>query len=99
MTRKDLKIEWVRDLPESSVDLAQRRTRDMMAFYGRNITSMPIESMAASCYLQGVSDCVDYLDRQSLPGDLGAVPPLAPSGQDEKMPTAAPDNNGLPTNI
>ena len=52
-----LKIEWRRDIPIEVLRLAGRRTRDMVYFYGRNITDMPILTLAASCYLQGIEDC------------------------------------------
>lgn len=60
-----LAIEWCHDIPAGVVQMAQRRTRDMLAHYGRNITAMPIETLVASCYLQGVEDCFTYHEKRS----------------------------------
>jgi len=35
----------------------------MLAHYGRNISAMPIETLVASCYLQGVEDAMVYLGK------------------------------------
>lgn len=59
-----LKIEWVYDIPAGVVEMAQRRTRNMLAHYGRNITAMPIETLVASCYLQGVEDCFSFHEKR-----------------------------------
>jgi len=60
-----LQIEWCHDIPAGVVQMAQRRTRDMLAHYGRNITAMPIETLVASCYLQGIEDCFTYHEKRS----------------------------------
>lgn len=52
-------VEWG-EIPGGIVNMAQRRTKDMLDHYGRNITSMPIETLVASCYLQGVEDAMNY---------------------------------------
>lgn len=61
-----LKVEWVHDIPAGVVEMAQRRTRDMLAHYGRNITAMPIETLVASCYLQGIEDCFSFHEKSSI---------------------------------
>jgi len=35
----------------------------MLTHYGRNISAMPIETLTASCYLQGVEDAMAYFDK------------------------------------
>jgi hypothetical protein len=60
-----LKIEWC-DVPMDALMLAARRTGDMVTHYGRNIRNLPIESLANSCYLQGVNDCLAYLEKPKL---------------------------------
>jgi hypothetical protein len=45
--------------------LARSRTHDMLRHYGRNITSMPIETLVSSCYLQGVEDCFRFYEKQA----------------------------------
>lgn len=62
---KRLAIEWCRDIPAGCRQLAERRTRDMLLHYGRNITSMNIETLVVSCYLQGVEDCFVYHDKRA----------------------------------
>lgn len=61
-----LRIEWC-DVPDYSLQLALRRTGDMASHYGRNIRAMPIETLAASCYLQGVNDCLDGIVKNGIP--------------------------------
>lgn len=58
--KNKLKIEWCHNIPIGVIQMAQRRTVDMLAHYGRNITAMPIETLVLSCYLQGVEDCFRY---------------------------------------
>ena len=60
-----LQIEWCRDTPEVARKLAVNRTREMLIHYGRNITSLNIETLALSCYLQGVNDCFEYHEHKS----------------------------------
>ena len=60
-----LAIEFTHDIPTGVVQMAQRRTKDMLAHFGRNITAMPIETLVASCYLQGVEDCFTYHEKRS----------------------------------
>lgn len=60
-----LAIEWCHDIPAGVVQMAYRRTKDMLAHYGRNITAMPIETLVLSCYLQGVEDCFAYHEKRS----------------------------------
>lgn len=59
-----LKIEWRQDIPAGCVQLGERRTADMVTHFGRNIRAMRIETLAASCYLQGVEDCLSFIDRK-----------------------------------
>lgn len=61
--KRGLQVEWRYELPAGVLAMAIRRTRDMLSFYGRNITSLPIETLVASCYLQGVEDCHSYLEQ------------------------------------
>lgn len=60
---RNLKIEWRHDIPIECVDLARRRTADMIQHYGNNIRSMSIEILCASCYLQGVEDSFNAAGR------------------------------------
>jgi hypothetical protein len=62
--QKPLKIEWRNDLPADAVKVAERRTADMVTHFGRNIRAMGIETLAASCYLQGIEDCLQLIDRK-----------------------------------
>ena len=71
--KRGLLIEWRKDIPDGVVQMAQRRTKDMLAHYGRNIASMPIETLVASCYLQGVEDCFALHEKK-----LNTPPPPAP---------------------
>ena len=52
------KIQLRNELPIRMVELARNRTADMLDHYGKNIRSIPIEVLCASCYLQGVEDVV-----------------------------------------
>lgn len=61
-----LAIEWC-DVPDYALRLASRRTGDMVSHYGRNIRAMPIETLAASCYFQGVNDCLDAVVKTGIP--------------------------------
>ena len=60
---RKLSIEWCHEIPLGARQLADRRTRDFISHYGANITAMPIQTLAASCYLQGVNDCFEFYDR------------------------------------
>jgi hypothetical protein len=60
-----LQIEWCRDIPEGARKLAVNRTREMLIHYGRNITSLNIETLVLSCYLQGINDCFEYHEHKS----------------------------------
>ena len=60
-----LQIEWCRDIPEGARKLAVNRTREMLIHYGRNITSLNIETLVMSCYLQGINDCFEYHEHKS----------------------------------
>lgn len=44
------------DSPPEARQLAANRTRPLVEHYGENILALSIESLAASCYLQGVRD-------------------------------------------
>lgn len=57
-----LKIEWARDIPLPAIALARRRTSDMLTFYGWNIRALDLETLCASCYLQGVEDCLRHIE-------------------------------------
>lgn len=57
---RKLSIEWCHDIPIGTAQLAERRTRDMVRHYGACITAMNIQTLAMSCYLQGVNDCFDF---------------------------------------
>lgn len=61
--RTPLKIVWCFDLPEGIKLFAIRRTADMVSHYGRNIRSMGVETLAASCYLQGIEDAFYYHEK------------------------------------
>lgn len=67
---KELKIEW-RDVPLSCQLMAQRRTSDMVSHYGRNIRSMPIETLAESIYLQGVEDTMNFYEKKTEKPNVG----------------------------
>ncbi len=64
MSRR-LKIEWCHDLPPAARKLASSRTAEMILHYGRNITAMNIDTLAACCYLQGIEDCFEFYRRRS----------------------------------
>lgn len=74
---KPITIQWRNDIPASVIRLAERRTGDFIGHYGRNIRSMPIETLCASCYLQGIEDCFTYHEKKAAPqivGNPNAVP-------------------------
>lgn len=52
------KVEYRRDLPECGLNLALKRTRPLIQFYGKNIATVSLEQLSASCYLQGIDDAV-----------------------------------------
>lgn len=55
---KPLPIEHHSQLPKGFVALAEKRTNDLIMYYGRNITDrrMTIQALAMSCWIQGVED-------------------------------------------
>lgn len=48
-------------------DSPQGELATWVSHYGRNIRAMPIETLAASCYLQGVNDCLDGIVKNGIP--------------------------------
>ena len=46
------------DSPPGARELAVSRTKELIRHYGENILHMPIEALAASCYLQGIRDAI-----------------------------------------
>lgn len=62
--KKPLQIEWS-DIPLSCEQMAIRRTADMVSHFGNNIRSMRIETLAASCYLQGVEDWFRFQEKKA----------------------------------
>lgn len=45
------------DIPAGVVRVAEKRTLPLVHHYGQRITLLDIDTLAASCYLQGVEDC------------------------------------------
>lgn len=59
--------------PESSQYLAQNRVEGMVTYFHESITGCDwwsvralIESLARSCYLQGVTDCAEAFARKKI---------------------------------
>lgn len=55
-----LKVDWRKpgEIPIAMNGVAEKRVRDMIDFYGRFIRNITIETLCASCYLQGVEDAM-----------------------------------------
>lgn len=44
------------DVPEEAKVFASRRVMPLVASYGKHITTVPLISLAISCYLQAIND-------------------------------------------
>lgn len=105
---KPLTILWRRNLPEGVKPFAIRRTTDMVSHYGHNIRSMGVETLAASCYLQGIEDAFYYHEKcqaqsitppetnESVALASSTIPPQ-PSEDSEKSGMSGPANIPTPS--
>ena len=58
-------VVWWKELDKESYTLAKRRTLPLIMFYGRNISTMTLAALASSCYLAGIRDLADAIDREA----------------------------------
>ena len=56
---RKLAVEWDYSVPSKLSETAEKRTNDMVLFYGRFITTISITQLARSCYLQGARDALE----------------------------------------
>jgi hypothetical protein len=70
MKRNLLPVEYCRDVPLGCVEMAERRTTPLLDFYGRFVREITIQTLAASCYLQGIEDAWKFFGKPERP-----VPP------------------------
>ncbi len=61
-TRKKWELEWFHP-PAECRPFLERRVAAFVKHYGHCITSMNIETLAVSCYSQGIEDTMVMLDR------------------------------------
>lgn len=65
MSRRAVKsVEWRTDIPAGCMELAKKRTLPLLEHFGCNIRAMSIETLAASCYLQGIEDHFHFTETQ-----------------------------------
>jgi hypothetical protein len=65
-------IEYRRDVPLSCVQMAERRTEPMIAWYGHYVREISLQTLVASAYLQGVEDMHTYYEKNTQKPTMGA---------------------------
>lgn len=60
-------VRYVQNLPIECVKLAEKRTVGILQNYGRWIDTMDVKVLTASCYLQGISDYLQYQENRTEP--------------------------------
>jgi len=56
-------VRWNK-VPEGSRRLADRRTSNLVRFWGGNVQSLSIQDLVSSAYLQGISDMFDFTEKR-----------------------------------
>jgi hypothetical protein len=56
-------VKYCTDVPIEAIKLAEKRTDPILRHYGKCITGISIQTLVASAYLQGVSDCREILEK------------------------------------
>lgn len=59
--KREITVRW-ENVPAGSRALADRRTADLLMFYGRHISTISIHDLVASAYLQGLNDMFDFME-------------------------------------